>query len=252
MEYPKPIVAVVLAAGKGTRMKSELPKVITPLLNKPLIRYVLDSLLQLHLNKIIVVVGYKKEVVISSLSNYPQVEFIEQKEQLGTGHALLTTETTLREFLGSILVCCGDVPFIRPQTFSNLLHHHFANKNSLTVLSAHFSNPFGYGRLVRDSNSKLQEIVEEKDATSEQKKITEINTGTYVFESPQVFDYLKKVKNQNAQGEYYLPDLIKIYNQEGFATDGYTLENPLECTGINSPEELSYAQSLIQEGKVLL
>ncbi|MCX7999327.1 MAG: NTP transferase domain-containing protein [Leptospiraceae bacterium] len=252
MKYPKQVVAVVLAAGKGTRMKSELPKVVTPLLDKSLVRYVLDSLLQLELNKIFVVVGYKKEVVMKELSDYSQIEFVEQRDQLGTGHALLTTQEKLSHFSGSILVCCGDVPFIRPQTFSNLLNHHFLNQNSLTVLSAKVSNPFGYGRLVRNSKGELLEIVEEKDANPEQKKITEINTGTYVLESPSVFSYLLQVGKENAQGEYYLPDLVKIYKKLGHSVDGYLLENPLECTGVNSPDELTYAQSLIQEGKVLV
>lgn len=251
MEMPEQsnICAVILAAGKGTRMKSDLPKVATPLLGKPLVVHVVDSLTKAGISNIVVVVGYKKEIVQEILSSYPQIRFVEQKEQLGTGHALLCTEELLGSFSGEILVCCGDVPLITPSSFRSLLDSHLLNENCATVLSAKVTEPQGYGRLFLD-NGKLKYIVEEKDASLEEKRIQEINTGTYAFRSPIVFEKLKSIGTNNAQGEYYLPDLIKIFHSEGKNTGVFRLLNSLESSGINSPEDLQSLTNLLQEGKV--
>ncbi|MCB1178583.1 MAG: NTP transferase domain-containing protein [Leptospiraceae bacterium] len=243
------VCAVVLAAGKGTRMKSELPKVATPLLGKPLILHVIDNLRKAEIDDIVVVVGYKKEVVQSLLKDYSNIKFAEQKEQLGTGHALLSTESILSNYTGSILVCCGDVPLISPISFKSLYQNHKKHENIATVLYAEIENPFGYGRLIR-KDSILKYIVEEKDANDEEKLSKEINTGTYVFESPSVFEKLKSIGTNNAQGEYYLPDLIKIYNNEGQNTGAMKLLNYLESSGVNSPEDLQRLTNLLEEGKV--
>ncbi|MDX1961072.1 MAG: sugar phosphate nucleotidyltransferase [Leptospiraceae bacterium] len=246
------IIAVILAAGKGTRMKSELPKVATLLAGKPLIQHVIDNLKLAGVTKIVVVVGYKKEVVINLLSNEHEIEFAEQKEQLGTGHALLSTESILVNYHGQILVCCGDVPLISGNSFRSLINHHVESKNGATVLSADMPNPKGYGRIIRDKNDKLLFIVEEKDANEDEKKVSEINTGTYVFESPKVFEYLKTIKTNNAQGEYYLPDLIKIYRENQYNVDASLLKNSVESSGVNSPEDLQYLNSILEESKVSL
>jgi UDP-N-acetylglucosamine pyrophosphorylase len=232
-------------------MKSELPKVATPLLDKPLVAHVVESLIQSGITNIIVVVGYKKEIVQEILSKYPTIQFAEQTEQLGTGHALLCTEPLLSNFEGDVLVCCGDVPLITPKSFQSLRTFHTQNQNYATVLSAIVENPKGYGRLFRE-NSKLKYIVEEKDASPEEKLITEINTGTYVFKSPIVFQKLKSIGTNNAQGEYYLPDLIKIYHSENQNTGAIQLQNSLESSGINSPEDLQQLTNLLQEGKIQL
>jgi UDP-N-acetylglucosamine pyrophosphorylase len=250
MEQNATPCAVVLAAGKGTRMKSDLPKVATLLNGQPLVVHVIGTLQELGIQRIIVVVGFKKEIVMSLLKDYKGVEFVEQTEQLGTGHALLCAESKLSEFQGPVLVCCGDVPLIKKTSFEKLMKLHQDEGLSATVLSAEFSQPFGYGRLVRNTSGQLECIVEEKDATQAQKAILEVNTGTYVFQSPSVFSSLKTINTDNAQKEYYLPDLIKIYNQSGFKTGAYKLENPLESTGINSQEDLAYVHTLLEEGKV--
>lgn len=250
MKDKENVCAVVLAAGKGTRMKSDLPKVATLLENKPLVVHVVETLKSLNINRIIIVVGFKKEVVMDILKGFEGVEFVEQKEQLGTGHALLCAEPILDSFHGKVLVCCGDVPLISANSFESLLQEHSAHQYSVTVLSAQFENPKGYGRLIRNSTHQLERIVEEKDASEEEKKVTEINTGTYVFESPSVFSNLKTIGTNNAQNEYYLPDLVTIYNKNGYKTGAFVLSNALESTGINSQEDLAYVHSLIKEGKV--
>jgi len=250
MNHPQKIYAVVLAAGKGTRMKSEYPKVATPLMGKPLIVHVIESLKKAKITDVIVVVGYKQEVVKEILNDYSFISYAVQTEQLGTGHAVLSAEGSLKNFQGNILVCCGDVPMISSKSFINLIEFHNKNQSYATVLSAMFENPKGYGRLIRDTEKKLLEIVEEKDANEEQKSIKEINTGTYIFHSPSVFENLKSVGRTNAQNEYYLPDLIKIYNSLNQKTDAMILENSLESSGVNSPEDLSFIESLIKEGKL--
>lgn len=244
------IRAVVLAAGKGTRMKSELPKVATVLNGKALINHVLDNLISSGISNITVVVGYKKEQVMQLCSNYKNVNFVEQTEQLGTGHALLCCEDSLKNFTGNLLVACGDVPLITPQTFKLLADYHISKDHAVTVLSSEAENPKGYGRIIRNNSDELLAIVEEKDASDSEKLVTEINTGTYVFNSPSVFSDLKSVNKENAQGEYYLPDLVKIANNKNLKTGALKLTNPLESTGINSQDDLAYSENLIKEGKV--
>lgn len=250
MSQTNQICAVVLAAGKGTRMKSELPKVATLLNGKPLIRHVLDNLISSGIKDIYVVVGFKKEEVINICKPYNNIHFIEQKEQLGTGHALLCCEESLKSYKGNLLVACGDVPLLSASSFKNLSSFHTNNNHSVTVLSAEIDNPKGYGRLIRNEAGALQQIVEEKDATDEERKVNEINTGTYVFNSPEVFQNLKKVNTENAQGEYYLPDLVKIANSKKEKTGALKLLNHLESSGVNSPEDLQRLESYILEGKI--
>lgn len=246
----KEIRSVILAAGKGTRMKSEHPKVATVLNSKPLIHYVLDSIYSSGIKSTYVVVGYKKEIVIDLCKHYPNIHFVEQVEQLGTGHALLSTEDSLKDFEGSLLVACGDVPLISSLSFKNLIEFHNHNQNIVSVLSCEIENPKGYGRVLRDEKSDLQEIVEEKDSTDLQKAVKEINTGTYIFESPDVFKNLNLINTENAQGEYYLPDLIKISNRRKEKVGAYKLSNHLESSGVNSPDDLAQLETYIREGKI--
>lgn len=252
MSQTDKICAVVLAAGKGTRMKSELPKVATLLNGKPLLLHVLDNLRNAGIQEIYVVVGFKKEVVIDLCKNYQNIHFVEQTEQLGTGHALLCCEDSLKDFHGNLLVACGDVPLLTSTSFKNLTNFHLNNNHSVTVLSAEIDTPKGYGRLVRNNSGQLEQIVEEKDANDDQRKIKEINTGTYIFNSPEVFYNLKKVNTENAQGEYYLPDLVKIANLKNEKTGALKLSNHLESSGVNSPEDLQRLESFISEGRITL
>jgi UDP-N-acetylglucosamine pyrophosphorylase len=240
--------SVILAAGKGTRMKTDLPKVAVSLKNKPLIIYVLDSIQTSGIHKKVVVVGFKKEIVIPICKEIPGVEFAEQMEQLGTGHALLSAESN---FLNTsdhpILVACGDVPLIHNSTFESLLKLHTETKSQATILTAHMENPSGYGRIIRNSQGLVEKIVEEKDANDKEKSVQEINTGTYVFQSGKLFEYLKSIKNTNAQKEYYLTDLIEVYIRNNDKVSALQIENPSECQGINSPQDLESAENILNE-----
>lgn len=238
MDAKKEAVAVVLAAGKGTRMKTELPKVAVPLNGKPLLNHVIDHLKEAGINDIVIVVGYKKEEVQALCAGIPGIRFAEQKEQLGTAHAVLSAEEFVKSHKGPILVACGDVPMITGDTFGSLVSTHVQNGFSATLLSAKVDVPTGYGRIVRNSSGEVTAIVEEKDADAEQKKINEINTGTYVFSSEILFESLRKIGNSNAQGEYYLPDLVELYKKEGKKLGAVILKNSGESQGVNSPADL--------------
>ncbi len=239
------VTAVVLAAGKGTRMKSDLPKVAMPMAGKPMLSHVLSHLVQAGIQKFVIVVGYRKEDVISiarrdlAPSSGVKVEFAEQLEQKGTGHALLCAKSCLPAEKTTLLVTNGDMPMIRPSTFQKLIACHLEEENAATVFSAVMENPFGYGRLVRDTDGRLQKIVEEKDADDTTKRIREVNSGTYVFISPEIFSIIERIGTQNAQNEYYLPDAVSIYREEGRNVGSFTAANSWECLGANSPEDLT-------------
>lgn len=241
MERSSPTrAAVVLAAGKGTRMKSDLPKVAVSVYGKPMILHVLENLSGAGIRKIILVVGHQKEVVMDIVKDVRDVdiEFAVQAEQLGTGHALLCAKEALESFDGNILVACGDMPLIRAETFASLLHDHEEKNRHTTVLSSVLENPKGYGRIIRDEGGNLTAIVEEKDATDEIREIKETNTGTYVFRSPEIFEILDKIGSDNAQGEYYLPDAIEIFRSRGGQVGALILEDSIEALGANSKEDV--------------
>lgn len=246
--------AVVLAAGKGVRMKSELPKVLMEVAQKPMVLHVLDHLIPLNLKKIIIVVGYKKGLVIDKVHEYLKkqypnlkndfIEFVEQKEQLGTGHAFLMSESILKNSNGYVLVTAGDMPFIKTASFLKLFEiaqkDHFAG----SILGSVLENPEGYGRFVRDNQNILQKIVEEKDASEEIKQIREVNTGCYVFKLPEIFDIIKEIGNNNSQNEYYLPDVIQIYRNKNLFFGDYILHDYREALGANTKEELEYLNTI--------
>jgi len=239
--------AVVLAAGKGTRMKSDLPKVLMEVADKPMILHVLDNLLPLNLNQIVLVVGYKKDLVIESVKDYisrnyeyflDKISFVEQKEQLGTGHAFLMAESILSNKKGYVLVTAGDMPLIQPKSFYQLFEIVHKKQSAGAVLGSVLENPSGYGRLVRDPQNLLEKIVEEKDATEDVKKIKEVNTGCYVFKLPEIFSILKEIKNNNNQNEYYLPDVVEIYRRKNQSFSDLILRDYREALGANTKEEL--------------
>jgi len=230
--------AIVLAAGKGKRMKSDLPKVLHEIGDQPMIRILMGTLVDLGLDRIVVVVGHKGELVQQALADFG-VRTVWQREQLGTGHAVLQTEPLMADFDGTTLVAMGDVPFLSAQSINDLFEVHERNRAAATCLSALVDDPSGYGRVVRDGNSDLMlEIVEHKDASDEIKAIREINSGTFCFDNGSLFAALKRVGNDNAQGEYYLPDTIKIMRGEGRRAAVVTAADASEVLGVNSVDQL--------------
>lgn len=217
-------------------MKSDLPKVLHPLLGKPLIMHVIDNIRSAGINDITVIIGYNGEMVMETVGDGVHYEW--QREQLGTGHAVLQAEPYFKGYDGSVIVACGDAPLITGASFSSLLSDITAPDVKGVVLSMIQTEPKGYGRMIKDASGNLAAIVEEKDATDEQRKITEVNTGTYAFDSKMLFDGIKNIGNNNAQGEYYLPDVVEYINSKGFKTLTNVLAEPFEGSGINSPEEL--------------
>ena len=236
--------AVILAAGKGKRMKSDLPKVLHKIHGRSLISLLLDTIKKIKFERTIVVVGHKGQMVIDELQQYG-VQFAWQLEQNGTGHAVMMAEELLKGFDGTILVAAGDVPFLSEQSIRNLYEIHNTNQASATCLTAEFDNPTGYGRIIRKAGTDILEaIVEEKDADPEIKKIREVNSGTFCFNSRDLFSALHQVKDDNAQKEYYLTDTIKILGQAGRLCAVCRVANPIEVEGVNSVEQLARLEIL--------
>jgi len=228
---------VIMAAGKGTRMKSDLPKVLHIVDDKPMLIHVIDLARQLNSERIINILGHKKELVIEVI-NPENVEYVIQEPQLGTGHAVQQTEILLKDFAGDILVLSGDVPLLRKSTIDNMLKIHRDSNNGATVLTAIFKNPHGYGRVIRKNNDTLDCIIEEKDCTDKQRKIKEINAGIYIFKSKELFPALNKIKNNNKQNEYYLPDTLKYIAKSGQSIALHITDEPIEISGVNTVEQL--------------
>lgn len=225
-------------------MQSELPKVLHPLCGKPLIEHVVESLNTAGINDILVVIGYKGDDVIQQLGK--RVKFVWQHEQLGTGHAVMQAEDYFKGYEGDIIVACGDVPLIKPETFQALVREIEKPGCGAVVLTMIQDNPTGYGRIIYDSGS-FSAIVEEKDATDEQRKIKEVNSGTYIFKSPLLFEGLKRIDTNNAQREYYLPDALKFVIQSGYAVKTVILQDPTEGRGINTRDELIILEQYVSK-----
>ncbi|HTY12962.1 MAG TPA: NTP transferase domain-containing protein [Candidatus Omnitrophota bacterium] len=230
--------AVILAAGKGVRMESDLPKVFHPLAGKPMLGYVIDAVRAIGAERVYVVVGHKKELIIDHFKD-SGVVFVEQKEQLGTGHAVMQAEPLLRDFSGNVLVLAGDVPLISPQTLRKLIEFHIARHSSATDLTAELPDAGSYGRIVRNQAGMILRIVEKKDASPEELKIKEINTGTFCFDSKALFSALREVKAENAQKEYYLTDTIEILRTHGLPVFACLTDNYEETLGVNTRAELA-------------
>ncbi|MDI2585679.1 bifunctional UDP-N-acetylglucosamine diphosphorylase/glucosamine-1-phosphate N-acetyltransferase GlmU [Psychrobacillus sp. NEAU-3TGS] len=236
--------AVVLAAGKGTRMKSNLYKVLHPVCGKPMVEHVIDNMEKLGVEKIVTVVGHGAEVVQSELGN--RSEYVLQAEQLGTAHAVLQAETTLADLSGTTIVICGDTPLITAETMRELLNHHKQTGAKATILTAIATDPAGYGRIIRAEGGNVKSIVEQKDASAEEQLVNEINSGTYCFDNEALFKSLKLVKNENAQGEYYLPDVIEILQKEGEVVSAFAAKDFDEILGINDRIALSQAEQIMR------
>lgn len=230
--------AIVLAAGKGKRMNSDLPKVLHEINGRPMIKMVLDTLAGFSFEKIVVVIGHKGEAVQKALTGY-DVDFVWQHDQRGTGHAVMLCRQALGSFEGTTLVALGDVPFLSAGSLEQLFKAHQDSSSSATCFSALVEDATGYGRIVREGNSAiLKEIVEHKDASEEVLKINEINSGTFCYDNRSLFEALDKISDKNSQGEYYLTDTIKIMHDNGLLVSVVTTDNPDELEGVNSVEQL--------------
>lgn len=238
------VAAIILAAGKGTRMNSEMPKVVFPLAGIPMIKRVVSNANKLKCQKIDIVVGYKKEIVKDTVESDNNITFIEQVEQNGTGHAVLVTEEDFKDFSGTVFILCGDVPLLRYTTLKKMLEHHLATEAACTVLTAIMKDPAAYGRIIRDENGNVSKITEFKDASMEEKNIQEINTGIYCFKSELLFKSLNDVSNTNNQGEYYLTDTLEILNRNGHKVTSMILDSIVEASGVNSKEQLVELESM--------
>ncbi len=236
--------AIILAAGKGTRMKSNLYKVLHPVLGKPMISYVIDNLNNANIDKKIVVIALNASDVVDILKD--EVEFVIQEQQLGTGHAVMMAEPILKNEVGTTLVICGDTPLISYETINQLLLKHNESNADATVLTTILDNPNNYGRIIRDKNDELQKIVEQKDANPIEKEIKEINTGTYCFNNEKLFNALRQVKNENCQQEYYLTDVIEIIKAENGKVIAYVTEDSEETLGINDRGALEKANNILK------
>lgn len=238
----KNLAAVVLAAGKGTRMKSEKPKVLHAVAGHPMLFFPVDLLKKSGAGKIVLVVGFGSEAVVEAFKD-TGVSFVVQEEQLGTGHAVMCALKELKGFEGDVLVLSGDVPLIRDQTVKSLheLHRKGGKKTALSLVTTTVDNPTGYGRIVRDEKGEIIRIVEEKDASPLQKKIQEVNTGIYLFSAAFLNANIKKLGKENAQGEYYLPDLIHLAVEGGQRVDAISIDDATEVMGVNNRVELAKA-----------
>lgn len=237
--------AIVLAAGQGTRMKSSLYKVLHPVCGKPMVQHVVDQLKPLQLDAVVTVVGFGADRVKEQLGD--STSYVIQEEQLGTGHAVMQAAQELENKEGTTVVVCGDTPLLTSETMEALLQHHEQTQAKVTILTAENSSPDGYGRIVRNTQNVVEKIVEHKDATEEERKITEINTGTYCFDNQALFQALKHVSNDNAQGEYYLPDVIEILKGQGEKIAAYRTNDFEETIGVNDRVALSRAEQIMRK-----
>ena len=242
------IHVVVLAAGKGTRMKSSMPKVLHRAGDRTLIDHVLGTAASLSPATTVVVIGHQAEEVKRALSERLGLGFTVQEPQLGTGHALLQTEPLLRDATGTLVLLSADVPLLRAETLAALLRRHEKRHAAATVLTADVAVSDGYGRIVRDEG-QIAAIVEHKDASPAERQIREINSGIYAFDVAPLFDALREIGSSNAQGEYYLPDLVRIYRRRGLPVETVKLEDAREVLGVNSRMELAEVSAILRVRK---
>ncbi len=237
--------AVILAAGQGTRMKSDFPKVLHPVSGKPMLSHVVQLAKALGAVPVVPVIGHGADLVRAALQGEDLV-FALQAEQLGTGHALQCAEASLGGFDGDLMLLCGDVPLLRDATLQALLNHHRESSAAVTILTAQMADPAGYGRIIRGTKG-VERIVEEKDASLEERRVSEINTGLYIFRTPEVFDYLRQLDNSNAQGEYYLTDIVAAACKAGERVEALLIEDAEEAMGINDRVQLARAGEIMRQ-----
>lgn len=246
MGTQSPLTVIILAAGKGTRMKSGKAKVLHPVFGAPMIHHVLDATGDLAAAQTIVIVGHQREAVVEALTAYTITPVL-QEEQLGTGHAVAIAENSVSTDIETVMILCGDTPLIQPDTLCAMYTSHKQSGAALTVMTTLLANPTNYGRIVSDDDNRVIGIVEEKDATSAQKKIREINAGIYCVERSFLFKALQQVGTDNSQGEVYLTDIVGIAVNQGLQVDKYVAASSDDVLGVNSRVELAQADSELQK-----
>ncbi|WP_167631912.1 bifunctional UDP-N-acetylglucosamine diphosphorylase/glucosamine-1-phosphate N-acetyltransferase GlmU [Mariprofundus ferrooxydans] len=243
--YPD-LQVCVLAAGKGKRMRSNLPKVLHKVLGRAMIDYVLHTVESLRPKGIAVVTGHASEMVREHVGQPANLDWVIQDQQLGTGHAVKQCETVIRA-VRDVLIVCGDTPLLSAETLAHLVDEHRNCKADVTVLTALQASPFGYGRIVRDDDQRVSAIVEEKDATDAQRQITEVSSGIYCVRNEVLFDLLRAIGNRNAQNEYYLPDIVPLALAAGQRVDAVLMEQSDEMTGVNDRVDLARVEDMMQK-----
>lgn len=239
-------MAIVMAAGKGTRMKSDLPKVLVPVCGRPMIDYVLDTLERLGIGSMLVVVGYRADLVRAALAQRQKVAFVEQSQQLGTGHAVMTCRQQLQAHQGPVIVLAGDSPMIQRESLAALVDEYERSRPACVVGTATKDNPHGLGRIVRDRQGEFQGIVEEKDCTDDQRRITEVNMSCYLFDAAELLFALDHIQANNAQGEYYVTDCPAALRRHGRNVVALPLLKPVEALSINTVEELMVVEQAMR------
>ncbi|HEY4600554.1 MAG TPA: bifunctional UDP-N-acetylglucosamine diphosphorylase/glucosamine-1-phosphate N-acetyltransferase GlmU [Cerasibacillus sp.] len=237
--------AVILAAGQGTRMKSKLYKVLHPVLGRPMVQHVIENIKAIDVDNIVTIVGHGSDSVMEYIGN--DSEYVLQEEQLGTGHAVIQAEKLLGDKEGTTIVVCGDTPLIRQETYEKLLEYHEKAGAQATILTSKAEDPTGYGRVIRHVKNGVERIVEHKDASDEERLVDEINTGTYCFDNQTLFKALKQISNHNAQGEYYLTDVIEIIKKDAGKISAYLTPDFDETLGINDRVALQEAERILKE-----
>lgn len=246
MKKESRLAVIILAAGKSKRMNSKKVKVLHLLSGSPILKYPIDLARELKAERILVVIGYQSEEV-KGIFKGEDIRFCLQKEQLGTADAVKCTFEELKDFSGTVLIISGDTPLVKLETLKELLELHLSTKSSITILSAVLENPEGYGRIIRDKKGSVKRIVEEKDATDKEKKITEISSGIYCMEKEDLFNILPQVERENAQSEYYLPDVVNLAVKERKKVTALITEDSEEIIGINDRTDLAKAEKIMQE-----
>jgi bifunctional UDP-N-acetylglucosamine pyrophosphorylase/glucosamine-1-phosphate N-acetyltransferase len=244
----RPYAALILAAGMGTRMKSKLCKVLHGIAGRPMISYVVDAVRLLGCERIVVVVGHQAADVQKTISA-ERIEFAIQEPQLGTGHAVACAGERLRNFGGEVLILCGDIPLIRSETLQNFMSYHERQQSRVTVMTTGMDDPKGYGRIIRNQNQTIDRIVEEADANPDEKCVKEINTGIYLVNAHLLYSLVDRIQPENAQGEYYLTDIVAEAAKERIPVHACLLQDSVEATGINTRSELAYASQIIWNRK---
>ena len=242
----KNVAALVLAAGKGTRMYSDLAKVLHPICGRPMLSYALAALEPLRLGRVVVVVGHQAESIQQVFSE-ASVEWVLQAEQLGTGHAVLCALPHLADFAGAVLICCGDTPLLTTESLRMFLTAHLNSDNDLSVFTMLLEEPGSYGRILRNSAGEVSGIVEAKDVTGKESDIREVNTGIYCVGAVLLQGVIPEISNANAQGEYYLTDLVQLAVERGWRVQAVAGSDPREFMGVNTHEELAVAERVIAQ-----